>query len=359
MPDSSPKQIAEPRQPTNGNTRNNRPKFIIIGAGITGCTLAYELSKWAEVHLFEKDRVGEQGASSIPLALLNPFRGRSARAHVDDLAGHEAMLNLVVELETLGLDHGIDQDGILRIASNNKQTKKWKKHLETYSGIRWLETEDLSKNYNAPFGALLFEEGCKVHPKKLLTAVVDAAIQNGATLHENSKVNDIQNGSVICNNESFKADAIFLCAGWEAPKLLQKLSAEQTAELPEFQITDGEVISLNYEPNLPHAIAGAIYGGQRDSQVHIGGNHRQHGESDLTAPDKLQESVGWFVPELKEAERVDVWTGSRLKTEDSHPVVRQLDSQLYFVGAMAGRGFLVGVRVARALSTNLLNTLRI
>ena len=353
MSDTSPNLIADLTQPTSGHSRNNRPKFIIIGAGITGCTLAYELSKWAEVHIFEKGRVGEQGASSIPLALLNPYRGRSARAHVDDLAGHEAMLNLITELEALNLEHGIDQDGILRIASNNKQAKKWKKHLESHSGIKWLEADELSENYNVPFGALFFKEGCKVNPKKLLTTLTKATINNGGTLHENSNVSSIQNGSITCNNEGFNADAIFLCAGWEAPKLLQQLPLKQTASLPKLQITDGEVISLNYEPNLPHPIAGAIYGGQHGSRIHIGGNHRQHGESDPTAPEQLQESVGWFVPELREAEQLNVWTGSRLKTEDSHPVVRQLDSKLYFVGAMAGRGFLVGCRVARALSSTL------
>ncbi len=341
------------------NASNNRPKFIIIGAGITGCTLAYELSKWAEVHIFEKGRVGEQdalGASSIPLALLNPYRGRSARAHPDDLAGHKAMLSLVKELEALNLDHGVSQNGILRIASNHKQAKKWKKHLETNTGIQWLDAEDLPKNYHVPFGALYFAEGANVHPKKLLKALIAGAIQNSATLHENSQVTRIDNGSVICNNESFQADVVFLCAGWEAPKLLRDLPAGQKQSLPEFKITDGEVISLGYEQSLAHPIAGAIYGGQRDTQVHIGGNHRQHGERDPTAPEQLQASASWFVPDLKEAERVNVWTGSRLKTEDSHPVVRQLDSQLYFVGAMAGRGFLVGCRVARALSSTLQKT---
>jgi len=300
------------------HTSNNRPKFIIIGAGITGCT-----------------------------------RGRSARAHPNDLEGHRIMLELTQELTQLGLDHGISQNGILRIASNHKQAKKWKKHLENYGGIQWLETEDLPQNYNVPFGALLFAEGGNAHPKKLLKALVAGTIKNGGALHENSNVTAIHNNEIVANNESFKADGIFLCAGWEAPKLLKDLPPEQTSSLPEFQITDGEVISLDYEPSLPHPIAGAIYGGQRDAQVHIGGNHRQHGESDSTAPEQLQESVSWFVPELKQAQRLNTWTGSRLKTKDSHPVVKQLDTQLYFIGAMAGRGFLVSTNISKKLSKSL------
>ncbi|MDQ3396485.1 MAG: FAD-binding oxidoreductase, partial [Deinococcota bacterium] len=99
---------------------------VIVGAGVAGCCLAYRLaSRGLPVTLLDKGRIGAQGASSVPLALLNPNRGRSARASLFDLASLEATWALVSDLEALGLDHGAHKTGVLRVASNARQAKGW------------------------------------------------------------------------------------------------------------------------------------------------------------------------------------------------------------------------------------------
>ncbi|HEX7022971.1 MAG TPA: FAD-dependent oxidoreductase, partial [Trueperaceae bacterium] len=69
-----------------GPQDDKRPEYLIVGAGIAGCTLAYELCKRGRrVLLLEAGLAGREGASGVPVALANPYRGRSARASPNDL----------------------------------------------------------------------------------------------------------------------------------------------------------------------------------------------------------------------------------------------------------------------------------
>ena len=72
--------------------------MIVVGGGVMGVTLAYTLARrGARVTLLEGG-AGPRGASGVPVALLNPYRGRSARASAFDLAALAATWALVGEL---------------------------------------------------------------------------------------------------------------------------------------------------------------------------------------------------------------------------------------------------------------------
>ena len=312
-----------------------------------GCTLAYELSKIAKVTLIEKTKVG---SASVPVALLNPFRGRSARATDLDLAGLTAMQSLANELSNLGLDHGIASKGIVRIASNNKQAKKWRE-LE---GVWWLEQKDFPTIYNAPFGGFLVNSGGFVNSSKFLKALVAAAKNNNLKLIEDCQVLDIKTKNtpdsslptynIDTTKGNFEADSVFLCIGAAKPF---------TDVLPKMTYTTGEVIILKSSSKIPYPLAGAVYTSKVAEKFYIGGNHRPFGEKDSTAAKQLQNSVSWFIPSLKTAQPLDVWTGNRAKTDDNQPIVKELRPRLWFVGALAGRGFLCAAYLAKKLAEKL------
>ena len=320
---------------------------IVIGAGVMGCTLAYELSKFAKVTLIEKSKVG---SVTVPMALLNPFRGRSARATQLDLAGLKAMQELANELSDLGLDHGINSTGVLRIASNNKQAKKW----QGLQGIKWLEQEDFPSIYNAPFGGFLVSSGGFVNTHQLLKVLVRAAKNNNLKLIENCQVLDIKDKnardinkpkySVITTEDNFEVDAVFMCIGTD--KHLVNM-------LPKMTYTTGEVIILESTAEIPYPLAGAVYASKLAKNFYIGGNHRLLGEEDFSAAKKLQNSVSWFMPSLKTAKPLDVWTGNRAKSNDNQPVIKELKPKLWFAGALAGRGFLCATYLAKMLVQSL------
>jgi tRNA 5-methylaminomethyl-2-thiouridine biosynthesis bifunctional protein len=326
---------------------DKRPSIAIIGAGIAGCSLAYELSKYAcEVTLIDAKEIGS-GASSVPLALLNPHRGRTARASELDKAGLAAMWGLKKELRNLGLEPGLHQTGVLRIASSERQAELWK-DLE---GVRWLELHEIPSSYHAPFGGFLVEQGGYVEPRKLLTALVSVAKDRGVKVLEQFVVEN-----VIAQDSRFKIftqnplpktlypDVVVLCPG---------TSKAFTANLGlEYQA--GDVIGLESDATLPYPIAGAIYGSSLGGVVYMGGNHRDEDNNDDYHLMQLQKSSSWFIPALKDAKRISNWSGVRAKQENNEPIVREVEPNLFFFGALGGRGFLCAYHLANQLAESLI-----
>ncbi len=311
-----------------------------------GCTLAYMLARrGVTVTLLERSGTGHAGASGVPVALLNPYRGRSARASDFDQTSLTAMWALVDDLERQGFLAGVVRGGVLRVASNAKQAKTWKKR----GGITWFEADEVSSGFYAPFGGFVAPSGGWLRPQLWLHALVGAARQRGAVMREDCNVTHIGTAlEVYTEQGTLQAQTVVLCSGTGAFLGEAVLGLRHVA---------GEVIGLTLphpEPALPYPLAGAVYGAQVGETFYLGGNHRPAGQPDENAPALLQRGGGWFVPALQGAALSSVWHGVRVKAEDNLPVVRELRPGLWFAGGLAGRGFLASAHVAERLCDTLL-----
>lgn len=319
--------------------------IVIVGGGVMGCTLAYTLARrGVPVTLLERSRIGQAGASGVPVALLNPYRGRSARASDFDRASLTAMWALVQGLERSGLTTGVARSGVLRVASNAKQAKTWRKR----DGVSWFDPDSAPTGFNAPFGGFVATSGGWLRPTQWLAALVRAAREHGAVVLEDYGVTGVDAGlSVRSEQGALEARAVVLCSGRSTALGEEVLGLEHVA---------GEVIGLTLPDavTLPYPLAGAVYGAQVDRTFYLGGNHRPAGQTDESAPAQLQRAGGWFVPSLREAALQSIWHGVRVKAEDNLPVVRELRPGLWFAGGLAGRGFLASAHVAQRLSDRLL-----
>jgi glycine/D-amino acid oxidase-like deaminating enzyme len=332
---------------------DKRPHYLIVGAGVAGCNVAYELSKQdVLVTLIDAGKIGERGASAVPVALLNPHRGRTARASELDKAGLTSMWCLVEELEALGLDHGVHHTSVVRIASNERQQREWQK----LDRVIWLD--NMPAVYHAPFGGIFIEPAGWLEPSLFLNVLVNVAKQRGVKVIENCELVNVERVSGIrgstSSTESFQVsvktptsgtrnlepDFIILCTG------ASKISG---LSLPSLEFLSGDVIGLEADLTLPYPLAGAIYGAQKKRLVYMGGNHRQHGQDDPTAAQQLQRASSWFIPALKDAKVVSQWTGVRAKQEDNQPLIAELQPRLFFFGALGGRGFLCANYLAKQL----------
>ena len=323
--------------------------IVIVGGGVMGCTLAYTLARrGAAVTLLERAQSGRAGASSVPVALLNPYRGRRARASDFDRTALETMWALVGDLERQGYETGVVQSGVLRVASNAKQAKGWKKR----DGVSWFAEAETPPGFHAPFGGFVAPLGGWLRPQLWLRALVEAAREAGARVLEHCEIKRVsrvgEGLEVHTTQGTLQAQTVVLCSGSGTELGQGKLGLELVA---------GEVIGLTLptrEAVLPYPLAGAIYGAQVKETFYLGGNHRPAEQTDESAPAQLQRAGGWFVPALKEADLMSVWHGVRVKAENNLPVVRQLQPGLWFAGGLAGRGFLAAAQVAKTLSDELL-----
>lgn len=330
------------------DTRPHSTHVAIVGGGVAGCSLAYELSRYPlKVTLLEAGQIARQGASSVPVALLNPHRGRTARSSALDLAGLEAMRQVAHDLEREGLPSGIRFPGVLRIASNEKQAKKWR----GLTGVRWLEASEVPPSYHAPFGALKVERGGWLEPAVYLASLAESAGRRGVTVLEGCQVKAIETSEsafvLFTPEDRLEVDRVVLCIGANQPPDLDE-------PLPDLERLAGDVIGLDVGDTVTYPIAGAVYGAQKGATMFVGGNHRPQGEPDPNAVSRLQTSASWFVKALKDAPVSSHWTGVRAKREDNQPLVLELVPNLWVYGALAGRGFLCSGYLSRQLARQLL-----
>ena len=316
-------------------------QVAVVGAGVAGCTLAFELSRRGHpVTLIDRAGPGRGGASGVPVALLNPHRGRSGRATPGDLEGLAAFWRLCRDLEAEGLDPGAHRTGVLRIAHSRRQARAWRE-----LGVRWLEPGAVPSPYRAPYGAFLVADGGWLEPARLLATLVAAARRRGAETSFGTEVRKISRETgafrLTTSAGTLRADRVVVCTG---PDRVPGLP------WPELERVAGDVIALASTSGPPLPLAGAVYGASLAGRVYIGGNHRPGGSVDRAAAEQLRRAFGWFVPALARAEVVSTWTGVRARRAGNAPLLTELDPGLWFLGALSGRGFLTAAKLARDLA---------
>ncbi len=335
----------------------------IVGAGIAGLSLADALARRGRtVRVLEAGRIGAQGASALPLALLNPHRGRSGRAHPDDLAGLAAFWRRDARLRADGFDPGAERSGVLRVAASAAQADRWRALAASVDTASWLEPPAVPAGVRAPHGALLVPDGGWVDPPRLLAALARSAAARGADLVEGARVVGVGRVDAADPTDGFRGDgmtrlarAVVLCVGADADAGLP---------IPDLTRLEGDVITLAPAEPLPHPIAGGVYGGTRSDPTGsgapvaaVGGNHRTPATATGARDDAehrataraLRDRFARSVPGLADAEVVAHWRGVRAKRPGHRPWTVERAPDVWFLGAFAGRGFLCAAAEAERL----------
>lgn len=317
--------------------------LLIVGGGIAGCSLAWELARRGlEPTLLERGRIGRQGASAVGAALLNPYRGRSAKPGRYDLPGLAAFWRMVAALKEAGRDHGAQQTGVLRVASNERQARSW-------AQLAGLTAQNPPPPpYRAPHGAFLVESGGWVQPSRLLGALAADAERAGASFEEECAVEAVERRqglwSVHTASGVRRARKVVLCLG---------AGSVEGVSLPQVERIAGDQVTLASDAPLPYPLAGAVYLASTGGQVLVGGNHREPERADPQAPLLLRASAARMVPALGQADIERVWTGVRAKRSDNLPLQHELEPGLWYLGAFGGRGFLTAPLLAAQLAAEL------
>ncbi len=341
--------------------------FVIVGGGVAGLSLAYELSKLgADVALVDRVPAGAGRAPAaavgprLPAAILNPHRGRSARAHPADLAGLEAFWRLADELAAAGLDPAAHRTGVLRVATSTRQAGSWRRLVADGAGLRWLEEDAVPAGVHAPHGALLVERGGWVEPAALLGALTSASNLLGASLWQGVQVGALApspgGAEVTTTAGPLAARHVVLClgaaeppAGCRLPALARDGGAAAVLRLP-----GSAHVRLSGAPPVAGAVNAVIGAGHA---VVTGGTL-----SPVSPPEpelrlaalRLRDSAAWTLPGLRDAELMGAWFGVRARRPSGRPVVRRLSERVTLYGALAGRGYLCAADLSARLARRLL-----
>ena len=324
--------------------------IIVIGGGVAGLNAALALRRRTSlpISLLEAGRIAEQGASSVPYALLNVHRGRSALASPADLEGLDAMMALRPELG-LGeeIDLGLRDRGITRVATSASQQERW----QTLDNVRVFGPSQEKSSPTTPHGGFHTTRGGWVDTRVHLLALRRYLESRGVDVRERTSVHSIEGTEppyrLITSDGELRAERIISATGathvsWLPPSHFRRVAGLSIA-----------LSSAKEDPTLERPLIGKAYLIPERDGYHIGGIHLP--DTSNTTEDiglyarELQHHASRMVPRLEARKIASTWRGVRAVGFGHQPEVTSIGPGFWHFGNFAGRGYLTATAHAKKL----------
>jgi glycine oxidase len=318
---------------------NQTTDVVIIGGGVIGCSIAYQLSKAGmQVSILEREEIAAE-ASSAAAGLLAPDMVLMGPKAVADLflASWSMTAEIIAEIEAAsGTQVEYFQTGVLHVLAKEEDQSLLRGFAEIWqaqgSDIKWLTGDQvyqyeplLHHTYDA---ALYAPEATSIRPRLMTRAYAEAARKSGANFYEHTEVTGFEqhSGKVIgiqtAKGQTIHCDCAVIATGaWSA-----QIGSWLGLTIPVFPAR-GQILSLR-QPATPlkyTIIGNGIYIVPKiDSTVYVGATVEQAGfDKSNTAGGIawLLSSAIQLVSKLEQVEIVDIWSGLRPWSQDSYPIL--------------------------------------
>jgi glycine oxidase len=361
------------------SSSSSTPRVGIVGAGIIGLSVAYELAVRRGVRVTVHDvRPPGRGASWAAAGMLAPAFEAAAEPGV-----HPRLFELCLEGAALwpefaselaartGASVGLDEAASLAVALDDTEAARLERIARTLAlkgiahdrltgdSMRALEPA-LSADVR---GGLELSTDFRVHNRLTVTALLKA-------LHDCPNV-DFADGPAALRSVGGQLvlaghDAIVVAAGWQSAAVkveengqLYSLVNWETG-LDQIDCHGGQMLSVKAGEGVPVRVvrAGHIYLVPRRGEVVIGATMEPGRVIDAPEPDvidALRKAGGRLCPGLADAPVVESWTGVRPGTPDHAPFIGPASTPGLFVAAGHYRnGILLAPVTARIIADQIL-----
>jgi glycine oxidase len=320
-------------------------KVVIIGAGIIGAAIAYELSLRAnddsslEITLIDRAKPASESTGAALGVLMGVIshktKGRAWRFRQASLERYET---LIPELENL-CDRSIpfNRDGILKLLLPGDNLEKWQKLIELRQSqgyeLEFWSLEKLQENCSyldrdCFIGAIYSPSDRQVNPTLLTQALVDASIKKGVRCQFGVDVIDFETVAIdnnlrrcdrlITSKGEIEVDRLIIAAGLGSTPLTANL--DKTLELrpvlgQALQIKlDKFLCDRNWQPVITADDVHIVPSGDRE--YWIGAtvefpNEMGEVEAQRSLLEKVRQTAMSFCPSLSEANIIKTWSGKR------------------------------------------------
>lgn len=318
---------------------NQTTNVVIVGGGVIGSSIAYQLSKTGvQVSVLERDVIAAE-ASRAAAGLLSPAEVLTGPKKVADLflASWAMTANVVQEIEAAsGVQVEYFRTGALHVLRNGDDQTALRRYAEIWKAqgaeVKWLAGDQVTQYeplLDQVFGTALYvSDTVSIRPRLMTMAYAEAAKKYGARYYEHTEVTGFQqeSGKVIgvqtSQGQTIACDCVVIATGaWS-----QYVGSWLDLNIPVFPAR-GQILALK-QPATPikHTLIGnnvyivpkidqTIYVGATIERVGFDKSNTAGGITGL-----LSRAIQ-LIPEFEHATIVDIWAGLRPWSQDSYPIL--------------------------------------
>ncbi len=354
---------------------------IVIGAGIVGATIAYELSAHCQVTLIDQAMGPASGSTGAALGLLmgiisQKTKGQAWQRREQGIRYYQQLLPQLAEIA--GLPVAYNAQGLLKLIDNPADQQKWQTLAEIRHSQGWpleiWEPEKIQERgdrLSAAAFAVYSPADWQVHPPQLTKALVAAATKRGVeclwdrcvlTHRLAPTVTAIHPHQVVTDLETLTADWIIIAAG---------LGSTTLAAHPKIQLAPvlGQAIryqlpspvgTRTFQPVLTrndiHLVPISDPAGRvlPYRECWVGATVEfpldQEVQADPQQLNELRQRAIEYFPDLALAQEIDSWSGLRPRPIDRPaPIIDQLSAGLLVATGHYRNGVLLAPATAMAV----------
>lgn len=342
---------------------------VIVGGGVNGCALAYELSlKGIKAVVVERKHLASGATGRCGAGIRQQWSSRENAA----LAIESVRIFERLE-EELGSSIGLRQGGYLIAIHDEKDMGQAEKNVEMQRSLG-LDVSILEADEINDIVPILDIEGMKAigatfcptdghaDPFKTTYAYANAAMRNGAEIYRFTEVQDIVTDgeeikavrtnrgtiktSVVVNAAGAWSKKIAEMAGIELPNVPYKKEIIVTERMT--RIFDAMVISFRDGIYFSQQDEGQILGGIPPPETVTG----YKTEPTLSFLEHMSSTLTRYAPVLKHINVLRQWTGFYDVTPDALPILGEVKGLKGFIqcNGFSGHGFMLSPMVAKLLA---------
>jgi sarcosine oxidase, subunit beta len=341
------------------NRMGTKQDYIIVGGGVIGCAIAYNLAKQkAKVLLLEKGEIGMGGSSRNGGGVRQS--GRDPRELPIVMYGVRQLWPTLSE--ELGVDVEYHKKGNLRLGKTPEHVRVLEK-LVAQGQSQGLEQTLISYDEIKAINPYVSEQVAAAswcttdghaNPMKTTLAFYKRARELGVHFISGETAQSIvlRKGRAVgvkTKTNTYEADKVIVAAGYASRAILSTAGID----MPMFNLVDEALVTEALPPMFEQMLGTAAadyYGHQTDHGSFVFGGTTGLEEyisdstasetSSLTAPYLCRAILGYF-PCLKDVGIVRTWAGFIDKMADGVPVIDEIDEVPGLVAAcgFSGHGF--------------------